>query len=402
LLLFVTLISLSAYNQAFIYHSNPMDGNDMNNPAMKKPSIISNSCYFNPVDLTEYSYDTVRELTEINIPNFADAHPWISPDGLRLYYTNAFYNNQLVVTERANINSYFGTPIIVPIPNNWGISYWLSNDELDLYFTDSYFMFYARRDEIGLPFSWPTLLHLSGIPGPDYIDAQSLNSDQTKIILHVWDNGMDKIQEYTGYWPYYDYVRIWTSPPGFSLFGGQLSKDDLAYFTGAEDTVGKYKLYQMTRATPSDTFDISTFQLIDGINDTSVGNAFPTMSDNLEWVAFNRAPTGAWEDIDIYLAHDGILTAVFDPAELQIFSYAFPNPSSEFVCIKYKSSSPGSVKVSIYSDEGKLMYEDVCLASSGIMKINTSNWKDGFYCYRLTQPEYERNGAVSGKFIVLH
>jgi hypothetical protein len=404
LYLLASLISLTAYSQAFIYHSNTIDGTEMHNPVLKKLSIISNPCYFNPVDLTEYSYDTVRELTEINTP-YADAHPWISPDGLRLYYTSDFYINQLVVTERADINSYFGTPTILPIPNNWGVSYWLSADELDLYFADGWYdnLWYSHRNATDLPFSTPWPLDLIGIGEPDYISAQSLNSEQTELFVHIYEGDSSKILQFSILdWLLFHYERTLPAPPGFSLIGGQLSRDDLTYFTGAKDTAGKYNLYQMTRATPSDTFDISTFQLIDGINDTSVFNVFPSMSDNLEWVAFNRAPTGNWEDIDLYLAHDGILTSVFNPADLPAQAIPYPVPASESVNIRLCSPPGFQATLAVYSLDGELIQESRLNPSERLIRLNTSHWNDGFYVYQLSIPDGKSYSRVTGRLIILH
>jgi hypothetical protein len=390
--------SFSAYCQPFIYQSSTMKGTEMNYTPVQKPSIISNPHYFTPVDLTEYSYDSIRELMEINVPNEADAHPWISADGLRLYYTNA--SNHLVMTERTDINSYFGAPTVVPIPD-LGVSYWLSIDELDLYFSDINYIFYAHRAAIDLPFSTPQYVEIDGMGEQEYISAQSLNSAQNKLYLHTYPP--DKIMEFTLYGGfYYVYERTLPAPAGFSLIGGQLSKDDLTFFMGATYNDGKPMLYQMTRATPSDTFDISTFELIQGINDTSVGNAFPSMSDSLEWVAFNRSSSGSWNSIDLFLAHNGILTSVFDPAETYIFSSAYPNPASDYVCIDYQAPSLGPLVVSVYSYEGVMVFEDAINPVNGVIKINTNSWNNGFYCYRLTQTTNKKNCYTTGKFVVLN
>jgi len=401
-----TILSISAFSQAFMHPRNMRDDSEMKNSPLKKPSIISNAPFANPVDMTEYFYDTIRELTEINIPNIEDAHPWISSDGLRLYYTSGFYNDQMVVAERSDVNSFFGVPTLVPIINNEGaISYWLSKDELDVYIAYGWDvdLYYSHRNAMNLPFEMPVHVILDGISGLEYLCEASLDATQNELFIFDYGSPVKRILEFERYaGHYYDYVRTISAPSGYSLVGGQLSKDDLTFYTGAKNNEENWELYEMTRATPSDTFDTSTFQLISGINDTSGFNAFPSMSDSLEWVAFNRAPTGDWFDIDLYLAHNGILTSVFNPAEPQIFSYAFPNPSSEYINIKYKTSSVGSMIASVYSYEGVLVFENVFKTSQGIIKINTSSWNNGFYCYRLTQQSNQKNRAVTGKFVVIH
>jgi len=398
LFLAVIIFTIPVFSQAFMNPKNTVSGNDLNNTPIKKPSIISNAPFADPVDLTEYSYDTIRDLNEINSPGFADAFPWISPDGLRLYYTSGFYNNRLVVAEREDINSFFGAPALVALYVYEAYSYWLSSDELDVYFSYSdlnYGIYYSHRDEISLAFNDPILIYLPVYTG----SGVSLNSTQDELFLFAY-NAIYELTRISS--NEFDYVRALPAPDGFSLRPGQLSKDDLTYTFGAEYNDGKSILCQMTRPTPSDTFDISTFEIIQGINDTSLWNIQPSVSDSLEWVAFVRSSIDSWSETDLYLAHNGILTSIFNPSETQMLSQAFPNPSSEYVYIKYKESSVGSIITTVYSYEGVLVFEDVLNSSGGIIKINTSSWNNGFYCYRLVQTANKKNGAISGKFLVKH
>src|ERR1700740_2129980 len=79
-------------------------------------------------------FDSIRPLGELNT-QYADAYPWISADGLRLYYTDGG-NNQIMYTERSNINSYFNAPTVAPLTFAGAISCWLTQNELTMYISD--------------------------------------------------------------------------------------------------------------------------------------------------------------------------------------------------------------------------------------------------------------------------
>jgi len=87
---------------------------------------------------TSLPFDSARALTEINSTDSADAYPWISPDGLRLYFTKGDgINDDLFVSTRNNLSETFSAPLLLDIDfvASRNISCWLSNDELELYFT---------------------------------------------------------------------------------------------------------------------------------------------------------------------------------------------------------------------------------------------------------------------------
>ncbi len=234
------------------------------------------------------TYDTIRALTEINVANEADAFPWISPDGLRLYYTSGANNNQMMFTQRPNTSSYFGTPVIVPVTIANPSSYWLSANELDLYICNDS-VYYAHRNSVGSAFNTPVLISLLQPFGQiqSYRSA-SLDSTQNTIYVSAYNMGYLGIFEFgRSTATSFVYKRSLPAPSGYTPITGQLSKDALYFFCDASYT-GSFpvSLYQLSRGTPADSFDVSTFQLIPGINNLNTYNIQPSMSDSLNWVAF--------------------------------------------------------------------------------------------------------------------
>jgi len=88
--IFLTLSILSAYSLAAFSQTqiNPVkQTHDVYGAPVNNISFQWDALYSLSEVMTAYSYDSVRALTEINNPNFADAYPWISSDLLKLYYT---------------------------------------------------------------------------------------------------------------------------------------------------------------------------------------------------------------------------------------------------------------------------------------------------------------------------
>jgi hypothetical protein len=279
-------------------------------------------------------YDSTRALDEINDFFNADAYPWISPDGLRLYFirgTNPnLFNTQLMLTERVNTNSYFNSPIIVPLGISNPTSCWFSNDELNVYICNGDSIYFADRITSSSPFNSPVPIQLTGFPPHTFVGGASLNLAQDILLLSLDTSTTYQpvIAEFSRTSPTsFSYTRTLFPPTGYETGVGQLSKDDLTYYFDARFNNGFSLLYQVSRTTVADSFNLSMLQLIQGINDTLKYNIEPSMSDNLDWLAFVRASTIHWESNDLYLSHNGITSSAFNQETKPQSVSLFPNPT---------------------------------------------------------------------------
>jgi hypothetical protein len=341
--------------------------------------------------LTAYEYDSVRELSELNVPLEADAYPWLSSDGLRLYYT-AYGNpsDMLVMAERVNTNSYFSAPVVMPLIAANPISFWLSTDELDLYFTDGMNFQYSHRSAIGATFDLPTIIDLVGLP-TGFVVGPSLNAaHDTLYILHadvtttVMKFGRTTNTSFT-------YVSSLPALSNYEFGPGQLSKDELVYFTGARYNGGFERMYQLTRPTTSSPFLLTTFEEIEGINDTTSLNGQPSMSDGLEWVALVRAINDDWGYNDLFIAHKGATMSAFDPKSLHIA--AFPNPSQGSFTVKVGGSieSEGDKQLQISNVLGDVIHQQTIESEATISDLSS-----GVYIVKVSMGE----NAVTKKLVV--
>jgi len=401
----LSFVWMTGHSQIHI-ETNAKQNLDVNGAMLKNVSIHLNAPYSSPAIMTSCSYDSVRALTEINDPTQGDAYPWISADGLRLYYTHGTSNGtQFMFTQRTDTNSYFVTPTVVPISlSNLLLSCWLSTDELDMYITKDWndSLFYTHRNSTSSTFGTPVYISLLGIKMIAIYGA-SLDTTQNELFLGAKDtNDYDVIYEFSRVSSTsFTYTGTLTIPSGYLGVVGQLSKDDLTFFLSASGNSGELILYQMTRATPTASFDTNTFQQIQGINDFSVLNLEPSMSDSLDWVAFVRTD-GIWNDDDLFLAHKGTITSVFNPTCEPIFSSAFPNPASEYVIIRYRTPSISPILLSIFSSTGALLDEHMVNPATREIRFDTKVMNDGFYFYILSQYDEKKTDFGTGKFIVLH
>lgn len=277
-------------------------------------------------------YDSIRALTEINDSVNADAYPWLSPDGLRMYFIRgAGGNNQLLFTDRPNTDSFFNTPSMVPLGISDPTSCWFSNDELNVYVCASNSLYFADRSTSSSAFNAPVTINLTNFPPHNFIAGASLNAAQNKLFLTL-DTTINNSLIITEFSrtssTSFAYVRTLIPPTGYIANVGQLSKDELTYYLGAKFNGGNSSLYQVTRTTLTDTFNLSTFQQIQGINDITGQNIQPSMSDDLNWVSFVRNDTNSWSHNDLYIAHKGIVSSVFDQETKPYYISLFPNPTS--------------------------------------------------------------------------
>jgi hypothetical protein len=393
-------LSLKAFSQSGTDDAFKQN-HDMNGVQLKNGCTPFLKPCFDSIPLTSYKYDSVRAMAELNDPLSADAYPWISEDGLRLYYMSGGNKNQLMFTQRAGTDSYFDDPTQVTVPDTNCFSYWLSTDELDLYSSDGSNLFYSHRDSVSQPFNEHVSISLSGTSW-SFISGPSLNKAQDELFLYSAEIGITEFSRTSLY--SFAYTGTLSAPAGYYFTPGQLSKDDLTFFIGASwnSLYNRTFLYQMTRDSSSGSFDPETFRLIQGINDSSVWNDQPTMSDNLQWVVFVRSDDVFWENNDLFIAHKGNISSVFNSKDLRLSSSCFPNPSSEYFFINYRTSSGDPVILSVFSPTGTIIYENVLNPFGDRIKIDTRAWKSGLYFYTLSQFNDKKCLSGTGKFVVLH
>lgn len=347
--------------------------------------------------LTLNSYDSVRALSEINTVNNNDMIPWLSPDGLRLYFIRGFYTQQLWFTHRSSIYSYFEEPTLMTIAYNGALSCWLSNDEYKIYYcAGAKKVYYSYRNVLGAPFFMPDSIHLSGI-SLSLIGGISLTPAQDELYITSAESFPYKVQEFKRTSPTsFAYDRTLQMPLGYNPNGyGQLSKDGLTYFIGAAYNGAKDKIFQYTRTNLADSFSISSFQLVQNINDSLYFNFCPSMSDSLKCVVFNRAATLQNGTEDLYIAYKGSINSVFHLNEPYSSIKISPNPFSSTTQITLPKTYH-TIFLSVYDMQGKLVAQNQ-YADCDKIQLNRNKLTNGMYFLKLIMDDKE---VTTGKIVV--
>lgn len=111
---------------------------------------------------TENGFTHIRALDEINDPVSSDSYPWISSDGLRLYFTKQKGRHVTFhMAERKSLNDRFGTPVTIELAvgetyNN--MSCVLSADEKSIFILNGEKIYFATRKSIKDKFSVPEVI----------------------------------------------------------------------------------------------------------------------------------------------------------------------------------------------------------------------------------------------------
>ena len=328
LLIITAFHSYSQTNQAVLSsYKTDCNGSPFINPTLRQSSVQRQMATQSIV-----AYDTVRALTEINDPLNADAYPWLSPDGLRMYFVRGgTVNNQLMFTERANTNSLFSLPVLVPVGFSTLTSCWLTNDELNVYICKADTLYYANRSSTSSTFNTPVAINLTGCAPYAFNLGVSLNAAQDRLfisLLYTSTFTMTTTELARTSPTSFSFVRTLTPLPGNVCNAGQLSKDDLNYFVSNSFNFGFSELLHASRSTPLDSFELGTLQQIQGINDPLVSDLQPSMSDSLNWVAFVRNSNGVWTGNDLYIAHKNLVTSVWNQQKDPFAVSLFPNPTN--------------------------------------------------------------------------
>jgi hypothetical protein len=377
LLIPVLLITLKCSAQNLDANGVPQSAADVNNNI---PYLLTSS-------LSPFVYDSSRMLTEINAANMADAYPWISADGLRLYYYSGVYNN-IVYTSRANTTSYFDPAVLAnPVFPQGTLSCWFSADELDVYYIHNG-LYYAHRTTIASPFNTPVSQIVAGaFP----YAACSLDPTQNELYFYV-NNGISRCDRTSP--NSFQYVSTLTSPTG--MFNpGQISKDGLVFFVGVPGTLSS-DIYSLERAAIGNNF--SNPQLVQGINVT--GRPYtsqPTISDNLEWAVVLSNAIDSWTEDELAIAHLGSTTSVFDPAKESFKPMVYPNPVADKLYFRMSKATNNKPVIEIYSAQNTLIGSQLIDSNES---IDVSRYAEGVYFYKIYSAGNTK--VDNGKFVVMH
>ncbi|TAF75849.1 MAG: gliding motility-associated C-terminal domain-containing protein [Bacteroidetes bacterium] len=298
-------------------------------PIQKQSKNVSQSNYRisqNTSTLPGYPlhFNTVRALDEINVSNRADAHPWLSDDALRLYYskgiTNSLTNTAIYYTSRLSIESNFGIPIPIIEPNTLTSTAimcpFLTDNELTLFYIDfncrsgNLFgcLFSSKRNNSSQNFSNPQLVSILGLNGR--ILGASFTTNLENLIICIFNNQTSntaicsKITDNV-----YTLSGFAYKSKSLDPLLGQVSKDGLNYYFSVNDPDSLYNksdsfLTVSKRNNLSENF--TEIYYIDDtlLNKKDVFSYQPSVTSNESVMVFARSTNNSWLGNDLYIAYN--------------------------------------------------------------------------------------------------
>jgi hypothetical protein len=255
-------------------------------------------------------YYNVRPLSEINSENNPDAYPWISSDGLRLYYTKGkrtknSLNEKIFYTERQSISDNFGEPRKI---NLWKdesniVSCWLSVDELKIYYKFLGIekkIFRASRNSREELFDSVKAINLGGdFEGTNIGPSLTPDKKELYIYNYIPDEKSASIlifkfeEEFS-----YNLDSKLTVPLGYIVSPGQLSKDGLKYYLSMEkDSVNRF--YYFKRNSLNEKFS-KLYKVGGEINNYTLAQVSLTSDENI--LIFSCSETKKWSNNELYVA----------------------------------------------------------------------------------------------------
>ncbi|MBL7740982.1 MAG: PD40 domain-containing protein [Chitinophagaceae bacterium] len=241
----------------------------------------------------------------VNRPGVADAYPFLSADGLRLYFTSNREggHGRFFISTRKNVSEPFGEPAV--LSKHLTDGYYagtLTADELTLCMVHSGDMYISKRKTIYSEFGEP--IAIKGIP-EQYHYGPAISPDGNTIIVTATLNGSDVFKIYrkqSGYT--FTEAGLLPVPEAKDIGPGQFSKDGLAYYFSIEDeeVAKEASIWRYSRTSLNSRF-VDLEKLPVTIN-TLQRNFQPTVNTDASVIVYVTSQNDSWDEDDIVLVND--------------------------------------------------------------------------------------------------
>ena len=338
---------------------------------------------------TVEEFDAVSYLSELNVDGFADHYPWISEDGLRLYYTKeiSFMSNRLYFTSRLAVDSPFDPPVpMLPTIEGTQTACWLDSTELDLWFMAGDSLMHATRPALSEPFGEPVEVTLTGYGS--VWTSPTLTQDEEELFL----TEPYEIQKFVRTGPetylYSGPVELepdWLGPAKLSLDGLHL------YYSAEVD--GVKRPWQMTRSVLGAEFTDPRYYS-GPVFTSGFSWGVPQVSSNGLRMVLSRT-SGSWQTADLLF----VSSEPIGMNEAQVSGmHIHPNPA-DALCVLSFGTSDGSISdVRIQDAEGRVVFVEHEVHRKSII-TRLDGWPSGLYLVSLTN---ETGALVRSKLVVTH
>lgn len=336
--------------------------------------------------------DSIRTIEGIKQNYVSGAYPWLSPDGLRLYYTWCGDSRGFYMSVRESISEPFGSPLqlnLMPDDNDH-IACWLTDDELTAYFvmdrpvdSTTTALYRAERSARDRPFSRPVRIALQGrVRG--FVSAPSLTADREYLYLYNKSpEGTARILEFRrtkkNAYRLHDALP---SPAGLEPGPGQLAKNGLRYYVGVKESAHDKTLGYYSRSSLSEPF--GSFAFIEGrLADTSLPANQPTLSADESILVFSVSHHGSWSGNYLHIAERRSAEVFVErpgPTRRALPALSlYPNPVTDVLYVDLPSESPEGTVVLVFDGSGRTVRQLDVSGQGSRIEIDMSRYPSGSY-----------------------
>lgn len=242
-----------------------------------------------------------RETKQVNISDKADSYPYITEDGLRLYFTSNREggHGRFFISTRKNLSEPFGEPKVLSkhlIDGYYAGT--LTADELTMCMVmsgDMYISIRKNRNE-----EFPIPVKITGTKGEHFF-GPSISPDGKEIAVTVTIGEKDRTWLYKRTGTYHvEAPKVLPTPAGAEASPGQFSKDGLSYYLSIE-TKGTEHLWKYSRATAAD--DFSNLQELPEQMKGLKCMLQPSLNSDGSVIVFVTSNNNLWDDDEILLVN---------------------------------------------------------------------------------------------------
>jgi hypothetical protein len=336
--------------------------------------------------------ESIRPLLELNTPDAGESYPFISEDGLRIYYNSgSIATGNIFFSSRPNLASPFSKAQLLSnkFPSGSHSAY-LSKDELAIYFVVNNTIYTSKRDSKHTLFTTISKINLSG-DFFGFISGVSVTPDTKELLVYNTNSSTNRkrILTFKSEGPNnYKLSGHLPIPLEYEAGSGRLSTDGLEFHLSVEKNKTN-KLASFKRRSLSKPFE--KFNLLEcSINDF-FNNIQPSKTLDNRVLVFVRNSSLLWNQNDLYIYEQTPL-GISDEI---LFSEPFPNPTEGVINFTL-SESVSFLNVTISAVDGRPIKTTHVQPISNQISISAPELNNGVYIITLKSPKK----IVSKKIVI--
>jgi hypothetical protein len=254
------------------------------------------------VDLMDHS-QTINnanvQIAELNTKGTAQSYPWLSNDGLRLYYTNG---ESMYMASRSNQDGKFSAQHeVFSGISEIVISGWLTPDELNIYFANqANQLFKASRADKSSSFTTYSKVKLINAPAGSLFDA-SFTPDMMQLFMYNNDSKEQIVKFEQTRRDEYTFKEVVNVLSPNTPTGGQVSRDGLRFYVPLKMTengnTDYRKLYVLSR--PDLNAEFNKIEKMNSVENINCSAYQPCVNADESRCVFVTGYDNAWSNNDL-------------------------------------------------------------------------------------------------------